>query len=232
LQELNPSLLRMTTPKGRFELHLPIGTSGRYQSAVASIPPDMRVWWRYHKVGAGETLMSVARSYHTTAHAIAGANQLEINDEIEAGAKLVIPIAPGKHSSSDAQTYAKRLTIYHVRKGESVQTVADNLGIPPTTIRRWNRLKGDSLAGRRVLYVHLPVSPAAGATATPSTSNAKKKRQLTAVKSSAPVHHKVQPGETLYSIANNYGTSVDAIKQTNSHVVTLRPGMVLLIPAQ
>src|SRR5207245_11549128 len=62
LQDLNPSLLRMTTPKGRFDLHLPIGSVERYQAAIASIPPDMRVWWRYHKVIPGDTLMSVARN--------------------------------------------------------------------------------------------------------------------------------------------------------------------------
>src|SRR5262249_53005331 len=51
LQELNPSLLRMTTPKDQeFELHLPTGTKDRYLSTIAAIPPDMRVWWRYHKV--------------------------------------------------------------------------------------------------------------------------------------------------------------------------------------
>ena len=42
----------------------------------------------------------------------------------------------------------------------------------------------------------------------------------------------VKPGETLYSIANSYNTSVVAIKQTNTHLATLRPGMVLIIPAR
>src|SRR5712692_5120896 len=51
LQELNPSLLRLTTPReGKFELHLPAGTKDQYQTAIAAIPTDMRLWWRYHKV--------------------------------------------------------------------------------------------------------------------------------------------------------------------------------------
>src|SRR5246127_509277 len=50
LEDLNPSLLRRITPKGHFDLHLPVGTTEKYQSAIASIPPDMRVWWRYHQV--------------------------------------------------------------------------------------------------------------------------------------------------------------------------------------
>lgn len=229
LEDMNPSLLRLITPKGHFDLHLPVGTGDKYQSAIASIPPDMRVWWRYHQVAQGETLMSVARTYHTTAHAIAEANQLELSDSIESGAKLVIPIAPGKHSSADVQTYAKRLTVYRVKKGDTVQKVADNLGIPPTTLRRWNRLKSDSLSGRRVLYVHLPVSPAS-VPERQLTSKSKHNSKLVSVKSNAPVRHTVKQGETLYSIATNYNTSVEAIKQNNSHVATLRPGMVLVIP--
>ena len=231
LQELNPSLLRMVTPKGRFELHLPVGTTEKYQSAIASIPPDMRVWWRYHTVSSGETIMSLARSYHTTGHAIAEANQLDLESSVDAGAKLVIPIAPGKHSGGDMQTYAKRLTVYHVRKNDTLQSVADNLGIVPTTIRRWNRLKGDSLSGRHVLYVHLPVSPAAVPSETRIASKSKRSRDLASHQDATPVRHTVKRGETLYSIATNYRTSVEAIKQTNAHVATLRPGMVLVIPA-
>lgn len=230
LLDLNPSLLRTVTPKGRFELHLPPGTAEKYEAAIASIPSEMRVSWRYHKFAPGETLMSVARSFHTTVHAIADANQLDTDASVEAGAKLVIPVTPSKHG--DAQTYAKRLTIYRVRKGDTLQRVSDNLGIPATTIRRWNRLKGDSLAGRRVLYVHLPVSPAAVSRETSVASKSKKTNHLVEAKSDGRIRHTVKRGETLYSIASNYKTSVQAIKQSNAHVATLRPGMVLLIPAQ
>ena len=230
LQDLNPSLLRTVTPKGHFELHLPVGTTDKYQSAIASVPVDMRVWWRYHTVTSGETMMSVARSFHTTAHAIAQANQLEINTPVEAGAKLVIPIAPGRHSVGEA-IYARRLTVYHIRKHDTLQSVAENLGIAPVTIRRWNRMRSDSLAGRRVLYVHLPVSPGAVPEQVRSTSKSKHASHLVEASSARKVRHTVRQGETLYSIATNYNTSVEAIKQTNAHVATLRPGMVLVIPA-
>ena len=231
LQQLNPSLLRMTTPKGHFELRLPAGTAEKYKSAIASVPADMRLWWRYHKVEPGETLMSLGRTYHTTAKSIAAVNQIEPSDTIEAGAMLIIPIAPGKRSGGDVQTYAKRLTVYHVRRNDTLQSVSENLGIQPNVIRRWNRMKGDSLAGRRVLYVHLPISPAA-ASEPQASSKSKHASRLAQSKPGAPVRHTVKQGETLYSIASNYKTSVAALKQTNAHVATLRPGMVLLIPAQ
>src|SRR5437016_1497126 len=67
LQELNPSLLRWTTPKNQeFELRLPAGTKASYLSAIQAIPQDMRVWWRYHKIAPGDTLTSIAREYHST----------------------------------------------------------------------------------------------------------------------------------------------------------------------
>lgn len=231
LQELNPSLLRMTTPKGHFELHLPVGTAEKYKSAIASIPSDMRLWWRYHQVEPGETLMSLGRKYRSSAKSIAAANQIDATDNIEAGAKLIIPIAPGKRLSGDVQTYAKRLTVYHIRKHDTLKSVSENLGIQPNVIRRWNRMKSDSLAGRRVLYVHLPISPAAASEAK-NASKSKHASRLAESKPDAPVRHTVKRGETLYSIANNYKTSVAALKQTNAHVAPLRPGMVLLIPAQ
>ena len=78
LQELNPSLLRMTTPKDMdFDLHLPSGMAAKFEKAVAAIPEEMRVYWRYHRVENGETLGEIARRYHTTATAIAEANNLE-----------------------------------------------------------------------------------------------------------------------------------------------------------
>ncbi|MBV9624670.1 MAG: LysM peptidoglycan-binding domain-containing protein [Acidobacteria bacterium] len=232
LEELNPALLRMITPKERFELHLPAGSRTKYESAIASIPPEMRLWWRYHQVVPGDTLMSIARFYHTSLQSIAEANQLEGGANIVAGGKLIIPLAPGRRASGDVQTFAKRLTIYHVRKGDTLQSVSENLGIPQSTILRWNRLPAAGLGSRRVLYVHLPVSPASVAAEPPIRSKSKASNYLSGQQSTpSRLRHTVKHGETLYSIAATYNTSVAAIKQTNAHLATLRPGMVLVIPA-
>src|SRR5579859_4622082 len=89
LQDLNPSLLRLTTPKDReFELHLPAGTKDRYLSAITAIPPDMRVWWRYHKVVPGDTLASVAGSFHVSRQAIVQANNLDEVEQLQAESEL------------------------------------------------------------------------------------------------------------------------------------------------
>ncbi len=293
LLDLNPSLLRLTTPKfpgneGSFELHVPAGTAARFQTAVAAIPVDKRVSWRYHKVQGGETLASIARTYHTTPTAIAEANDLDVsskssskavssegsnrgssaglkvvsntgsyggsygasyNEALAPESRLIIPIAPSKQS--DTSTYAHTTTRYHVRKGDTVESVAENFGVSAKMLRSWNRLKGGSLAGRKVLYVHLPVAPGARETQVASRSSSRKSCRDGAcpvsganrphhpagtqtASSSAADHaavkrHKVKQGETLYSIANSYNTTVSALKKYNRNIAALRPGMILVI---
>ncbi len=252
LQDLNPSLLRLTTPReGKFELHLPAGTRDEYETAIASIPPDMRLWWRYHTVHPGDTIAALARTYHTTARQIEEANHLD-GPELDTDAKLVIPVAPGKHPTSDTATYARRITRYKVHKGDTVQSVADNFGVSAQQLRRWNGIRGNSLAGRRIVALHLPISPSAreaevasshtrkktqaapGSKGSTETATAKppatKSAEIEHLKTEAAVvHHKVKSGETLYSIATFYKTTVAALKRDNRNVAIIRPGMILTI---
>src|SRR5271165_6525806 len=249
LQDLNPSLLRLTTPRaGTFELHLPAGTKDQYETAIASIPSDMRLWWRYHTVHSGDTLATLARTYHTTAKSISSVNHLD-SPELEADARLIIPVAPGKYPQSDTATYARRITRYKVRMGDTVETVAENFGVAPQMLRRWNGLHGDSLRGRKILALHLPITPTSHDAETASRSSktrhpktetastkppATKSSQIERVKTekdetASVVHHKVKNGETLYSIASLYKTTVAALKRDNRNISALRPGMILTV---
>jgi membrane-bound lytic murein transglycosylase D len=245
LQDLNPSLLRLSTPhSGSFNLHLPAGTKDQYETAIASIPPDKRLWWRYHEVHPGDTVASLAHTYHTTAKQIEEANHLD-GPELQPEAKLVIPVPAGKHPDTDGATYARRITRYKVHRGDTVESVADNFGISPTMLKRWNGLRGSSLAGRRVLALHLPISPSAHE-AEVAASHSKSKKTKTETADAKPpatktaqiehlkidtavVHHKVRSGETLYSIANAYRTTVAALRRDNRNIGNLRPGMILTI---
>ncbi len=231
LQDLNPSLLRLTTPKDQtFELRLPVGTRDRYLAAIEPIPPQMRVWWRYHEVAGGDTLASIARTYRTSVPAIEKQNHLLADDELRPDSKLIIPIPPGQHAATeDGASYARHTTRYKVRRGDTVQTVADNFSLPPVMIRRWNHLRGDSLRGRRIVYVHLPVTPSALTSEPASGSKSKANRDLTPTAPKTVQRHKVQPGETLTSIASTHHTTVEALKRDNGGLAMLRPGMVLVI---
>jgi membrane-bound lytic murein transglycosylase D len=230
LQDLNPSLLRLVTPKdGEFELHLPAGTKSQYLSAIEPIPPNMRLWWRYHKVLPGDTLTSVARTYRVSPKAIVQENGRQ-DETLEPDSKLIIPIAPGKHAAAeDGSTYARRATRYKIHRGDTVQSVADNFGVPPAMIRRWNHLRGDGLGGRKVLYVHLPVTPSGDESGKTNASKSRSKNNLHNISDHPVLRHTVRNGETLMSIASTHHTTVAALKRDNGNLASLRPGMVLII---
>ena len=188
LQDLNPSLLRMTTPRtGKFELHLPAGTTRRVSDGhrLASRPI----------CGSGGAITRSRpekRSPHWRATITRPSRQISEVNHLEGGeldpqARLVIPVAPGKHPASDTATYARRITRYKVRNGDTVESVADNFGVSPQQLRRWNGIRSStsSLSGRRVLALHLPISPSARE-AEVAASRSKSKRPKTETASVKP----------------------------------------------
>jgi peptidoglycan lytic transglycosylase D len=157
LIDLNPSLLRRTTPKDQsFDLHLPSGTKAKYQAAITTIPIEKRVAWRYYKVQQGDTLAAIARKYRTTERAISQANDLQGADLLKE-AKLVIPV----NGSGDTGkiVYSRYASHYKTHTGDTVLTVSEDYGVPPDRLRRWNGLKGNELRHGRVLIIYKPLGP-------------------------------------------------------------------------
>ena len=247
LQDLNPSLLRMTTPRdGKFDLRLPAGTKDAYQTAIASIPADMRLWWRYHTVHPGTLWLrwlapTTPRQRPSPPPTSSTATNWKLTPSWSSRSRPAsIPQATPRPTPA-----ASLVTKLHA--GDSIQSVADNFGISPTMLRRWNGIHGDSLRGRRVLALHLPISPSArdaeavssrtkkhpktetASVKPPATKSAQLERLKSDREETAVVRHKVKSGETLYSIANAYRTTVAALKRDNRNVAVLHPGMILIV---
>lgn len=149
LRALNPSLLRMATPDDpSFELHLPKGSAGKFSAEIAGIPPEKWVSWRRHRVEAGETLTSLAKKYKVTAPAIAAANNLNHNDVLTPGDKLIIPV------SQPVSETKSRLVRYRVRKGDTLGGIADQFSVSPEALRKWNGLKTARVSRGMVLRVY------------------------------------------------------------------------------
>ena len=241
LQELNPSLLRMTTPKDQaFTLNLPAGSRERYETAIAAIPMDMRTWWRYHQVEYGESLASISRKYHTSESSIAQANNLT-GEEAKVGAKLIIPVAPGKQGAETA-SYSHKATHYKVRKGDTVESVADDFEVPADKVRKWNHLRGNVLAPGRMLLIYKPTASGGPEVASSSSHSSAADKGKTSRKTAGGTaaktgttaksaeYHKVKKGETLSSIAESYNTSVAALKRDNPKLAaSLRAGDVIVV---
>ncbi|HZT74589.1 MAG TPA: transglycosylase SLT domain-containing protein [Terriglobales bacterium] len=155
MQELNPSLLRLTTPNTPgFVLHLPAGTLARFRAALEKIPPDKRVLWRYHEVEPGESLYEIARRYRTTAARIAEVNNVSLDARLHAGDDLVIPV---RRAAPDHMRYTRVATRYRVRRGDTLRKIAEQFGVSELALRRWNHLRGSYLRAGRILRIHLPL---------------------------------------------------------------------------
>jgi membrane-bound lytic murein transglycosylase D len=229
LQDLNPGLLRMTTPReGTFDLRLPWGTKETFERAVAAIPRDMRVWWRYHRVASGETLSTIARKYRTTTDSIAKVNNLT-GDALYADAKLIIPVTPGKRLPGDMEgmVFSKQPVRYKVRQGDTLMSIADDFGVPLEKLRQWNRLRGNHVRRGQLLRIYRPVMVEYREAAA-STPKSKTNKQLSG-KAGEQVHT-VRSGETLYSIASAYGTTVAELQRANGLTSSrLYPGDTLIV---
>jgi membrane-bound lytic murein transglycosylase D len=153
---LNPSLLRMTTPRDiPFDLHIPVGTHETFTKRLKDIPKEKRSSWRFHVVRSGESLDGIASALHAHLGDIAEANGLTVGDGVEMGDELVIPVSSVMASARPAR--------YAVRRGDTLITVADRFGVSVEELRRWNHLSSNAVRPGSSLAVAEPVKLAPGA---------------------------------------------------------------------
>ena len=221
LRSLNPQLLRLVTPPdSEFVLRLPEGTAERFFAEIAAIPPEKWVSWRRHKVEDGETLSSIAKQYHVRPAEVADANDLAVGAPLELGQKLIIPAAARSEASTG------KAIRYRVRRTDTIATIADEFDVTPSELRKWNHLRGSHVARGMSLRIYpggMTPPPQAKPKETPPDSTAAQRYGagdvpvMEARTGSTVVHH-VKPGETLWSIARAYRTTVEAIQAGNRYL--------------
>ncbi|MFN3950958.1 MAG: LysM peptidoglycan-binding domain-containing protein [Thermaurantimonas sp.] len=130
--------------------------------------------------------------------------------------------------------------IHRVRKGESLGAIARKYNVSMSDIRSWNRLKNNTIHPNQKLTIYRS-KPAAASASTGSTTSSqqiptishKSPNNSSPSKSSAKVeYYRVNPGDTLYSIARRYsGVSVEDIMAWNNikDARNLKSGMQLKI---
>ena len=167
LAELNPSLLRMSTPPQSllaepFQLHLPAGSATLFRQRIAEIPEERRNQWRYHRVVPDDTLTSIARSYRISVEQLASVNQLERGDSLGDVEAVVVPLAPPAAVVSRTETYK-------ARRSDTLVKIADRFGVSLEDLRRWNHLAGGTVTAGQRIRVSEP-APAASRGSTHASS--------------------------------------------------------------
>ncbi|MDL2289407.1 LysM peptidoglycan-binding domain-containing protein [Clostridia bacterium OttesenSCG-928-F22] len=152
-----------------------------------------------YTVQAGDTLYRIAQRYGTTVDAIKQLNGLS-SDALYIGQQLLIPYGNGETPPTQGTS------TYTVQAGDTLYRIAQRYGTTVDTIKQLNGLSSNALyIGQQLLI------PASG--------------------NGNTITYTVRAGDSLYSIAQRYGITVDAIKQLNGlSSNNLYIGQQLLIP--
>jgi membrane-bound lytic murein transglycosylase D len=221
LKLLNPQLLRLVTPNDpRFVLQIPAGRAEEFEKGMAQIPPENWVSWRRHRVEEGETLSSIARRYRISVASLAEVNELDAQARPEVNAKLIIP------ATVQPPPTLGTLVRYRARRGDTVESVADQFNITVAELKKWNGMRGNRLVAGMRLKIYPGV-----------TGPMPVKGSVTAARAEVPakpgqsVTHRVQQGETLWSIAQAYQTTIEALRSGNRFLFSrpLQAGDILTI---
>ncbi len=174
-----------------------------------------------HVVQRGETLFSIAQQYGLNLDAIAKANGIINPSNIMAGQRLLIPLN-GIAVSATPETYV-------VQYADTLQAIATAFSTDTGTLISLN-----GLTDPNALYVGQTLILRAGASGGVSTPETTENTDTT---STPPVGgitatHRVQSGETLFRIAQQYGVAMSDIQAANNIEDASRifTGQDLLIP--
>ena len=168
---------------------------------VPYTPPEDLITNTY-VVQKGDTLYSIANKLGTTISELKKENNLTSNT-LQIGEVLRIPTK---------EIYEEEENIYIVKKGDSLYSIANKYNTTVDELKRINNLTSNILSIGQVLK--LPSDKA---------NNVENEENT--------ISYTVQKGDSLYSIARKYDTTIDRIKDLNNLTTNLLSiGQVLLIP--
>lgn len=208
-------------------MHTGAGASGTPQALERMIPALKNQGYRFvtvsqlmnrpgqgtgtgttYTVQRGDTLSVIARRYGITVNQLAQANNISNVNLIRVGQVLRIP---GRTTPTPPPAPVPSTTNYTVKRGDTLYSIATRYRTTVAQLVSLNNLSNASLI-RVGQVIKVP-------------------RTTTTPPPAATTRHTVRAGETLYSIARRYNTTVARIVQVNgiSNPNFLRLGQVLTI---
>jgi LysM repeat protein len=166
-----------------------------------------------HKVASGESLYSIAKKYNVSFEELKKINNITTG-KLRLGQEIKLSqednddkpknIAAVKSDIKQvAKTEAAENTVtYKVKKGESLISIANDNNISVDELKRINNMTNSKIRfGQELKLTQI--------TDKPKTTSAKAQSEPKSIQ------HKVKSGESYYSIAKDYGCTVDDLKEWN-----------------
>ena len=169
-----------------------------------------------HKVGKGETIAEIAKKYNVTTTDI-----YQLNPDAQAGLKpnsvLIIPSANAKKTTVSAAKVSNSIVTHEVLPKETLYGIEKKYGVTDDALKQANPfLEQEGLQIGQKLTI--------------PSNKIQKVASEKAEKAEKAVYHYVLPKETKYSIAKQYGISIEELERKNPEVVANLPeGFKLLV---
>jgi membrane-bound lytic murein transglycosylase D len=122
-------------------------------------------------------------------------------------------------------------TTHVVKKGETITTISRRYKCSVTDIRAWNGLKSNTLRPGQKLTIYTPGKAPMPATSTNTPATTEKTPPATTTKTETKTttttttetagtkykYYTIKSGDNLWTVAQKYGTTVDALKKLNGY---------------
>jgi membrane-bound lytic murein transglycosylase D len=193
-----------------------------------------------HEVKKGETLYAIALRYGMKLGDLCKLNGIELNNEnIGEGTKLKVAIAksniaditpfrqpdvkPAETNTPKIETKSKdtsprpqtKIIKHTVKKGETLEEIADNYNTTQDKIKKDNKLKNSKVKKGQILKIETANYDNSKISSTKSSTKTDKSTKKTEKKKT----HKVKKGETLTEIAKKYNVSEKQLKDWNRNTI-------------
>jgi membrane-bound lytic murein transglycosylase D len=217
IQLLNSELKTRSTPHGvaSYDLRVPKGSAALVEARLPHIPAAPEVTEKFVTVRKGDTLKKVAARSGVSVAELCDWNDIPRTARLQRGTVLVIPSRQKRHAPERvaARSVLPKGEVRAVPTPASAVTSAADVGL----VRSAPAAQAAEAAPPSRVDI-----PAAGFADSHVAANGAQQAKT--------VRHTVKKGDTLYSLASRYGTTVDAIRRENRlKSASLRTGQTLTL---
>ncbi len=166
-----------------------------------------------YRIRSGDNLAAIAKRHDVSIAELMAWNGLR-NSSIQAGDSLIVrPKTPSTASTSiigvakAASEVPASTRRYQIRRGDSLEAIGERFGISVDDLKAWNNLRSSRIAAGDYLTIRpgdtaAAAAPARAASGAPSNAGGE-------------TRYRIQPGDTLGSIAQQFGVTVAQLRSWN-----------------
>jgi membrane-bound lytic murein transglycosylase D len=206
IRELNPALRRFCTPPAGFVARLPKGTHDTFVAAFEQLDAKHRLTFAQHKIERGDSLGKLARAYGVTELSILRTNGLSSHRMVRPGRVLVIPV-----QQTHGLAKGEQLEDRHGRR-------AQGRLLAPAALPSANYsavVAAHERAAAKGIDLDAQADAAASRRKPGRRSASTAGRTIAAVAGGAQGTYRVHPGDSLWSIATKFSTTVEHLMRVN-----------------